>query len=137
MEHITEARQRIFPMLAYDDAPAAIDFLCSAFGFRERFRMKTPDGGIGHAEVELHGNVVMVGTTWKAGGLASPQDLPALPSQLFCTVDDVDAHFSHARDAGAVVIAEPENQSYGFRSYRAIDCEGHRWLFASPLSGSK
>jgi uncharacterized glyoxalase superfamily protein PhnB len=126
------ARQRIFPMLAYNDAPAAIDFLRSAFGFEERSRMSMPDGTIGHAEVVLGGNVVMLATTWKAGGMASPQDLPAMPSQLYCEVDDVDAHYRHARDAGAVVVAEPEDQPYGCRVYRAMDPEGHRWLFATP-----
>jgi uncharacterized glyoxalase superfamily protein PhnB len=135
--HITEARQRIFPMLAYDDADQAIEFLCSAFGFRERSRMRARDGSIGHAEVELGGNVVMVATTWKAGGMASPQDLPGLPSQLFCEVDDVDAHFRRAKEAGAVIVTDPENQGHGFRTYRAIDREGHRWLFASPFGVAK
>ncbi len=79
----------------------------------------------------------MLATTWKAGGMASPQDLSALPSQLFCEVDDVDAHSHRARAAGATIVTEPENQDYGFRSYRAIDREGHRWMFASPISGSK
>ena len=132
---ITESRQRIFPMLAYDDAPAALDFLCSAFGFTERSRMKGPDGTIGHAEVALGGNVVMLATTWKAGGMASPRELPGMPSQLFCEVEDVDAHFEQARSGGAVVIAEPENQPYGFRVYRALDPGGHRWLFAAPIAG--
>jgi len=130
-DNIADARQRIFPMLAYDDAPAAIDFLCRAFGFSERSRMTAPDGTIGHAEVVLGGNVVMLATTWKAGGMASPRDLPAMPSQLFCEIDQVDGHFERARNAGAVVIAEPETQPYGFRMYRALDPEGHRWLFAS------
>ena len=121
-------------MLAYDDAPAALDFLCSAFGFTEQSRMKGPDGSIGHAEVMLGGNVVMLATTWKAGGMASPRDLPGMPSQLFCEVDDVDAHYERAKSAGAVVIAGPEDQPYGFRMYRALDPEGHRWLFAAPLA---
>lgn len=134
---IGNSRQRIFPMLAYDDAPAAIAFLCAAFGFQEKERMKMPDGTIGHAEVTLNGNVVMLATTWKAGGMASPQNLPAMPSQLFCEVDDVDTHFQNAKSAGAVVVAEPENQPYGFRVYRAMDLEGHRWLFASAIPDAK
>jgi|SRR5581483_9079991 len=125
--------QRIFPMLAYDDAPAAIDFLCAAFGFTERFRMPMDDGRIGHAELVLHDNVLMLATTWKDGGLASPKDLPGLPYQLMCEVDDVDAHFRRARDAGAVIVTEPEDQPYGHRMYRAMDREGHRWLFATPI----
>jgi uncharacterized glyoxalase superfamily protein PhnB len=131
------APQRIFPMLAYDDAPAAIDFLHSAFGFEEKFRMQMPDGNIGHAEMTLNGGQVWLATTWKAGGLSSPKDLPAMPCQLFCEVEDVDAHYRQASAAGAVVVAEPENQPYGFRVYRAMDLEGHRWLFASPLAGAK
>jgi PhnB protein len=136
-KQITDARQRIFPMLAYDDAAGAIEFLCSAFGFRERSRMQARDGTIGHAEIELHGNVVMVATTWKAGGMASPRELSGLPSQLFCEVDDVDAHFQRAKNAGAVIVTEPQNQGHGFRTYRAMDPEGHRWLFASPISEVK
>ena len=124
-------------MLAYDDAPAAIEFLCGAFGFVERFRMKMPDGTIGHAELVLSGNVVMLATTWKAGGLASPQDLPALPSQVLCEVDDVDAHFERAKAAGAAVIGEPEDQPHGLRTYRTMDLEGHRWIFGSPIPGAK
>ena len=132
-ENITGECQRIFPMLAYDDAPAAIEFLCAAFGFQERSRMKMPDGRIGHAEIVLSGNVVMLATTWKEGGLASPKDLPAMPSQLLCEVDDVDAHYQHAKTAGAVLVTEPEDQPHGHRMYRAMDLEGHRWIFATPI----
>jgi uncharacterized glyoxalase superfamily protein PhnB len=124
-------------MLAYDDAPAAIDFLCTAFGFSELYRMNNPDGTIGHAEVALEDNVVMLATTWKAGGLASPLDLPAMPSQLFCQVADIDAHYARARDGGAVLIGEPEEQPYGLRTYRALDPEGHRWIFGGPPAEQK
>jgi uncharacterized glyoxalase superfamily protein PhnB len=134
---INPAPQRIIPMLAYDDAPAAMEFLRDAFGFEEKYRMSMPDGRIGHAEMELGGNIVMLATAWKAGGLSSPMNLPAMPCQLYCQVDDVDAHFQHALGAGAVVVTEPEDQPYGARVYRAIDVEGHRWLFASPVAGSQ
>jgi uncharacterized glyoxalase superfamily protein PhnB len=125
--------QRIFPMLAYDDAPAALEFLCKAFGFEERYRMGMPDGTIGHAEVALGDQVVMLATTWKAAGMASPKDLAGVHAQLRCTVDDVEAHFARARAAGATIAAEPEDQPYGERVYRAVDPEGHRWIFAAPL----
>lgn len=125
--------QRIFPMLAYQDAPAAIDFLCRAFGFRERWRMDGADGTVGHAEVELDGQVVMLASVWRDGGLATPNELGAAHCQLRCVVDDVDGHWRRARDAGAVVIGEPADQDYGERVYRAVDPEGHRWIFASPL----
>ena len=125
--------QSITPMLSYDDAPAAIEFLCRAFGFQESYRLDMPDGKIGHAELTLNGNVLMLATTWKAAGMASPRDLSGVHSQLNCTVDDVDVHFERARAAGAILSTEPEDQFHGARMYRAVDPEGHRWIFSSPV----
>jgi PhnB protein len=126
--------QRIFPMLSYADAARAIDFLCAAFGFEEQFRMPMPDGSIGHAELSLHGHTVMLASAWVPAGMASPRDLTSVHGQLYCVVDDVDAHFERARARGAVVVAEPTDQPHGARTYRAVDPEGHRWVFGSPLA---
>ncbi len=117
-------------MLAYADAPAALEFLCRAFGFEERFRMDMPDGGIGHAELALCGARVMLASVWRAGGLASASELPALHCQIYCEVDDVDAHFARARGEGATIATLPANE-HGGRNYRALDPEGQRWIFVS------
>lgn len=117
-------------MLAYADASAALEFLCRAFGFEERFRMDMPDGTIGHAELELAGARVMLASVWRAGGLASAFELPALHCQIYCEVDDVDAHFERARRQGATIATLPAN-AHGGRNYRALDPEGQRWIFAS------
>ena len=128
--------QTIIPYLAYEDAPAALTFLRDAFGFEERFRMDMQDGRIGHAEVTLGDSVLFLASLWKEVGNMSPKDLPGIHCQIYCCVDDVDAHFRRARDAGATVINEPEDQGHGERTYRAMDFEGHRWIFGSPLAGS-
>jgi uncharacterized glyoxalase superfamily protein PhnB len=47
-----------------------------------------------------------------------------------CYVDDVDAHYATARDAGATVVSPLEAQRYGGRSYSATDPEGHVWHFS-------
>ena len=70
--------QRFTPMLAYADAAAALEFLTRAFGFEVRFRMDLPDGSVGHAELGLGGEVVMLASEWPAGGVVSPLQLPAL-----------------------------------------------------------
>ena len=127
--------QRFTPMLVYADAPAVLEFLAKAFGFAERFRMDMPDGSVGHAELGLGDEVVMVSSEWPAGGVVSPLHLPAVHAQIHVRVDDVDAHFARARAAGATIAAEPADQEYGMRSYRAIDPEGQRWIFAGPLAG--
>src|SRR6202042_3560732 len=124
--------QTIIPYLAYEDAPAALTFLRDAFGFEERFRMAMDDGRIGHAEVALGESVLYLASLWKEVGNMSPKDLPGIHCQICCQVDDVDAHFQRAREAGATVINEP-SEAHGERSYRAMDPEGHRWIFGSPL----
>ncbi len=124
-----EGTQRIIPYILYADAPAALEFLGKAFGFEERFRLPMPGGKLGHAEVGYQGNVVMLATATKQYGHASPRDLPARHSLIVCYVDDVDAHYAQAKAAGAKILAEPEDQFYGDRTYRAKDPEGHEWAF--------
>jgi uncharacterized glyoxalase superfamily protein PhnB len=45
----------------------------------------------------------------------------------------LDEHCARTRAAGAVIAAEPEDQFYGDRSYRALDLEGHRWTFSAHV----
>ena len=125
--------QRIVPYLNYEDAPAAIEFLVKAFGFTERMRMPMPDGRIGHADLAYGDDCIMLASVWSEMGMASPKNLPATHSRVQMYVDDVDAHFAQAKAAGAKIIAEPEDQFYGDRMYRAEDCEGHQWLFSQRV----
>ena len=125
--------QRIIPMLNYADAPAAIDFLVCAFGFEKRRVYPMKDGRIGHAELALGGNVVMLASVFPEMGQIAAGQANGRYSQVFCYVDDVDAHHAQARSAGARIAAEPEDQFHGERHYRAEDPEGHRWIFGQPV----
>jgi PhnB protein len=125
--------QRITAYLAYNDAPAAIEFLCRAFGFEERFRLPMPDGRIGHAEITYAGDVLMLASSFAELGFSSPSDLTGVHAQVQVQVDDVDAHFQQAKTAGATIAVAPKNE-HGQRSYRAIDPEGHRWIFSKSLN---
>ena len=129
--------QRVIPMLAYGDAPAAIDFLCAAFGFEQEYRMDMPDGRVGHAELSLLGHKIMLASEWEEAGLVSPRRLTGLHGQIYCSVDDVDAHFRKAREVGATIVGEPTDQPHGARTYRATDPEGHRWIFGGSLRDAK
>ena len=131
-----ETSPRVCPMLSYHDAPAAIEFLGKAFGFEELYRLEMPDGRIGHAEVGYDGVRIMLASEYPEMGIGSPQKLDTRYSQLYVIVDDVDAHYQRAREAGAVILTEPE-EDHGSRSYRANDPEGHRWIFATPLEEEK
>lgn len=132
-ESTPSPRPAVVPYLAYTDAPAAIEFLTAAFGFEELFRFPMEDGRIGHAELSVGDSIVMLASVYEELGFASPQDLTGIHTQIQVAVDDVDAHFERARNAGAVVTSEPEDQFYGDRIYRAVDPEGHRWVFSQHV----
>ena len=125
-----EGVQRIIPMLVYRDAPAAIEFLCKALGFKENFRLEMDDGAIGHCELEYQGHIVMLASEFPSMNLVSPQDLPGRHSQVMLYVDDVDAHHERARAAGATITQAVADQSYGDRNYRLVDPEGGRWMIS-------
>ena len=132
--------QRIVPMIAYEDTAAAIDWLTGAFGFTEHGRRYVMDDGtIGHAELELDGEIVMLATP--SPDYESPKrhretcdaarrwlDNPWVVDGVLVLVDDLDAHHAAAIAAGANVIRPPEDGPAG-RLYTAEDLEGHRWMF--------
>jgi uncharacterized glyoxalase superfamily protein PhnB len=132
--------QTIFPMIAYEDAATAMDWLVKAFGFQERSRMLGQDGRVTHGELELSGNMVMVATPTR--DYQGPQKhaesceaarrwsaVPYIIDGALVYVGDVDAHFQQAKAAGATILSEVEEGGAG-RMYRAADLEGHRWMFA-------
>ena len=81
--------QRVVPMLVYRDAPAAIEFLCKAFGFTELYRLDMEDGRVGHAELSYGDNVVALASVYAELGYASPQDTNGIHCSLLWYVDDV------------------------------------------------
>ena len=54
--------------------------------------------------------------------------VPYIIDGVLVYVKDVDAHFEHARKAGATILSSPKEDENG-KQYRAEDLEGHRWMF--------
>jgi len=125
--------QRIVPYFVYEDAPAVLEFLCTAFGFEEGLKFQGPDGMLMHAEVSLDDNLFMLATAVKEMGHVPPTQLPGRHGAVLCYVDDVDAHFDRAKAAGAKILSEPEDKFYGDRMYSAEDPEGVHWFFATHV----
>jgi PhnB protein len=122
---------RISPYLYYRDVAAAMDWLARAFGLKERLRMPGPDGSVMHGEMELADGLVMMGCP--SPTYRNPSQLGQATHSLYVYVEDVDKHYRHARDAGAKILAEPEDKFYGDRTYGAEDPEGHQWYFAQHV----
>ncbi len=138
---------RISSALYYEDASAAIDWLCRAFGFEVRLKVEGEGGRIEHSELVYGEGVVMVAEATKAGDRfphrRSPKQVGGGNTQnMMVYVDDVDAHCETARRAGAKIDLEPETHDYGGdywvdRGYGCADPGGHHWWFAQRLSDPK
>jgi uncharacterized glyoxalase superfamily protein PhnB len=129
----------VIPMIAYENGPAAMDWLSRAFGFRERARMTAPDGRLSHGEMDTGGGMIMLATPSphyhgpkrhreECEPARQWSEVPYIIDGVLVYVDDVAAHFERAKAAGATILSAPEEASEGKR-YRAEDLEGHRWMF--------
>lgn len=121
----------------YRDPKAALEWLAKAFGFEVTMAIEGPPDQpeMCHYEMACNGKGrIMVGAEWadwvrspaSNGGTTTCAIHVDLPSGL-------DEHFARARDAGATIEGEPEEQFYGDRTYRAVDPEGHRWTFSEHV----
>ena len=130
----------VVPMLAYEDGPAAMDWLAKAFGFDEVGRILGPDGRLSHGEM-MTGEEGMIMLATPSPHYQSPRhhresceaaarwsEVPYVVDGVLVYVWDVDAHFERARAAGATILSPVESGGPGKR-YRAEDLEGHRWMF--------
>jgi uncharacterized glyoxalase superfamily protein PhnB len=120
--------QSIYPVLKYDDARAAIDFLERAFGFETHGVHDGENGDVAHAELRLGDQFVMLGST-SEGDERFNQG--AGRQSLYVVVDDPDALHDRAKEAGATIERELTDQDYGSREFTARDPEGNLWSFGT------
>ena len=125
----------IHPCLTYDDAPAAIEWLCRAFGFTKQLVVPGPDGQIVHSELSLGTGVVMISSPKPEAGRLGPSSPKGAPCTLSVYVADPDAHHERAIAAGAKVIVPLRDEDYGARGYSVEDLEGHNWYFGNYRPG--
>ena len=130
---IPDGYPQVTPYLFVDGAQAAIDFYTSVFGATERMRMPGPDGRIGHAELRLGESLLMVADEFPEMGGRSPRTVGGSPVIISLYVEDVDAVFERAVQAGATVVRAVETQFYGDRAGQFEDPFGHQWSVATHV----
>jgi len=128
---------RIYPVLRYRDAHAAIDWLERAFGFERREVHEGDDGAIVHAELSLADSVLMLSTEPPEGDERwGEQSKYAGRAWIYVAIDDADAHFERAQAAGAEIVMDLSDTDYGSRDYSARDPEGNLWSFGTYRPGA-
>ena len=130
-------KQVFTPSVTYRDPKAALAWLEQAFGFEVTMAIDGPPEApaMCHYEMSCAGQGrIMIGGEW-AERVRSPASVGAANTQSVHVQlpGALDEHCARARAVGAVIAAEPEDQFYGDRTYRAMDLEGHGWTFGTRV----
>lgn len=123
----------LFAYLCVSDSARAIAFYAEAFGAREKFRLVEPSGRIGHAEVEIGAQVLMLCDPFPEFDITPPAIAGRAGVTLHLHVDDADAVVARALAAGATLEREVADAFYGERGGAVVDPFGHRWLVGHSI----
>ncbi len=130
---VPEGYHTLTPYFTVRDAARAIEFYKQAFGAQERGVLKTPDGKVGHAELQIGDSILMLGDEWPDMGVLSPQSIGGSASGIHIYVDNVDEAFERAVKAGAQVEQPVADQFWGDRYGKLKDPFGHRWSIGTRI----
>lgn len=130
---IPDGYHTVTPYLCVHDGAAAIEFYKRAMNAQELFRMQLPDGKISHAELQIGDSRVMLAGEFPEMNFRSPKSLGGSPIMMHLYVDDCDAWFNRAVDAGAKVTRPVADQFYGDRGGGVEDPFGHSWYFSTHV----
>jgi uncharacterized glyoxalase superfamily protein PhnB len=117
----------VIPELVYPDVREAVAWLCTVFGFSERWT-----AGDHRAQLAVGDGAIVVMTD-DGDGRVVPNPYAA-GHAVMVRVEDVDTHHAQARQCGAEVLAAPTDFPYGERQYSVRDLAGHRWTFSQTIA---
>jgi PhnB protein len=126
--YIREGFRTVTPYLQVERASELLGFVKEAFGATEIFRVADPDGGLRHAETRIGDSMLMMG-----GSPGMP--FPSMPTSLHIYVEDADAAYRRALEAGAASLYAPMDQPYGDREAGVKDPAGNDWYIATRKEG--
>jgi PhnB protein len=123
-----EGFHTVTPHLLLDNAAQSIEWYKKAFGAEEVGRNLGPDGKIMHAEIRIGDSPLYVNDVMTGKG---PKAYGGSPAVFWIYVDNSDAVFKRAVDAGAKVQVPLENQFWGDRGGAVTDPAGYTWWIAT------
>jgi len=122
---VPEGYHTVIPYIVVPGIAKLIDFAKQSFGATEVLVHKRPDGTVMHAEIKIGDSIIMMGE-WQGGG-------KNFPAMLHLYMEDVDALYQRAIQAGAKSIREPADQPYGDRSGGVEDAFGNQWWISTHI----
>jgi PhnB protein len=134
VQPIPDGYHSVTPYIIVDGAADAIQFYERAFGATEVFRLPMGDK-VGHAEIKIGNSHIMLADEFPERDIKGPKSRGGVTSSLMIYVEDVDAAFKRAIDAGGKVDGDMavKNQFYGDRSGTLVDPYGHKWTLGTHV----
>jgi PhnB protein len=123
--YIPDGFHTVTPFILVKRADQVIDFLQSAFGASEVYRLKHEDGSVWHSQVKIGDSMIMLGDV--------RDQYPSMPSSIYLYLPDVDAAYQSALQAGGTPIMPPDDQFYGDRTGGVRDPVGNVWWIATHI----
>ena len=108
----------VTPRIVVDDVNAQVRFLRHAFGAIGEVDPDRP------AEIRIGDSLLMI---------SSSNERQVFPAFLYIYVDDADATFERAIEAGATIVEHPVDTPYGDRRAMVSDGFGNLFQIAHPL----
>ena len=130
---IPEGMHTITPHIVVRDAARAAEWYAAALGAEEQSRIPVPGGKLMSVELWFGDSAVMVADEFPEMGVLSPQSVGGTSTVLNLYVEDVDALWERAVEAGAEVLHPLGDTFWGNRNGQVTDPFGHRWGLAQHM----
>jgi uncharacterized glyoxalase superfamily protein PhnB len=121
--------------MKYNDAQLAIDWLCQTWQFERHLVVNGPGDSVKHAQLKLGNAMIMLGSVDESDygkRIVQPSQLDGKETQSpYIVVDDPDWFYQRAKESGAMILSEIEEQDHGGKFFSCADLEGHIWNFGS------
>ena len=114
-----KGRHTVTPRIVVKDARQLVEFLARVFGATGEYRQDRP------SDVRIGDSILMITDV----GIRR-----ATPAFLYVYVDDADATYRRALEAGARTLEEPVDTPYGDRRAMVEDKWGNTWQIATRIA---
>ena len=120
--------------LVVEGAADAMDFYKRAFGAEDLGRAPMPDGRkLMHGLMRFGDSMLMLVDAFEEFGAKGPKAFGGSPVTLHVYVEDADAAFQRALDAGCTVAMPLADMFWGDRYGKVRDPFGHEWSIATKI----
>jgi uncharacterized glyoxalase superfamily protein PhnB len=131
----------LMPLMRYRDLAEAMSWLEQAFEFEKQVAVSDGDGSLIYGQMTYRGSLMMMGAVRDTDLdklMRQPDEVGGVETQsCYIVVEDADAHFARAQEAGAEIVLELKSDGLGRRGYSCRDPQGHIWNFGTynPAKG--